>query len=100
MRTTELQFEWSNLKSASNERKHDGISFREAQTVFADDLARLIPDPDHSYGEERFIILGMSARSRLLIVCHCQRRRNTIRIISARKADSHERKQYEEFTHA
>ena len=95
----ELQFEWDESKNVSNQQKH-GVSFEEAKTVFADDFARLIRDPDHSHGEERFILLGMSARFRLLIVCHCERGSDVIRIISARKADRYERKQYESFIHA
>ncbi|MCK4841722.1 MAG: BrnT family toxin [Methylococcales bacterium] len=58
-------------------------------------MARLIPDPDSSEGEERFILMRMSSQSRLLTICHCERGLGTIRIISARKADKHERKQYE-----
>lgn len=94
-----LNFEWDEKKNASNQKKH-GVSFDEAQTVFADELGRLIPDPDHSRGEERFILLGMSSRLRLLTVCHCERSSDTIRIISARKADKFERKQYEGYGHA
>ena len=63
--------------------------------MFVDELARLIPDPDNSEGEERFILMGVSSESKLLTVCHCERGSNTIRIISARKADKKERKQYE-----
>ena len=96
---TELEFEWDESKNVSNQRKH-GVSFEEAKTIFADDFARLIQDPDHSHGEERFIMLGMSARLRLLVVCHCERGSDLIRIISARRADKYECKQYEGFTHA
>ncbi len=94
-----LNFEWDEKKNASNQKKH-GISFDEAKTVFADELGRLIPDPDHSEGEERFILMGMSSQLRLLTVCHCERSPDTIRIISARKADKFERKQYESYSHA
>jgi len=94
-----LDFEWDENKSALNHKKH-GITFKEAKTVFADELGRLIPDPDHSEGEERFILMGISSRLRLLTVCHCERGSNTIRIISARKADKSERKQYEDYGHA
>lgn len=90
----DLKFEWDEKKNLTNQKKH-GVSFEEAQTVFVDELARLIPDPDHSQGEERFILMGMSSQLRLLIVCHCERDLNTIRIISARQADKFERKQYE-----
>lgn len=93
-----LSFEWDEKKSASNQNKH-GVSFREATTVFSDDLARLIPDPD-SEGEERFILMGMSSHSRILTVCHCEKSSDVIRIISARKADKSERKQYEGYHHA
>ncbi len=91
---TDLIFEWNEDKNRSNQRKH-GVSFEEAKTVFFDDLARLIHDPDHSIGEERFILMGLSEKYRLLTVCHCERNGDTIRIISARKADKFETKQYE-----
>jgi uncharacterized DUF497 family protein len=94
-----LNFEWDENKNLSNQKKH-GISFEEAKTVFADGLGRLISDPDHSEGEERFILMGMSSQLKLLTVCHCERDSNTIRIISARKADTLERKQYEGYGHA
>ncbi|MBL3527057.1 MAG: BrnT family toxin [gamma proteobacterium endosymbiont of Lamellibrachia anaximandri] len=89
-----LKFEWDEAKNASNQKKH-GISFNEAKSVFSDELGRLIPDPDHSENEERFILMGISHKNKLLTVCHCERKTNTIRIISARKADKYERKQYE-----
>ena len=89
-----LKFEWDENKNISNQKKH-GVLFEEAKTVFIDELARLIPDPDSSEGEERFILMGESSKSRLLTVCHCERSLDTIRIISARKADKYERKQYE-----
>ena len=89
-----LNFEWDDNKNALNQKKH-GVSFEEAKTVFADELGRLIPDPDHSDGEERFILMGVSAYLRLLVVCHCERDKDTIRIISARKADKFEKRQYE-----
>ena len=93
-----LNFEWDENKNAFNLKKH-GISFNEAKTVFADELGRLILDPDNSEGEERFILMGMSSHLRILSVCHCERSSETIRIISARKADKSERKQYEDFSH-
>ncbi len=93
---TNLKFEWDERKNRSNQKKH-GISFNEAKTVFTDEFGRLIPDPDHSNDEDRFILMGMSSRFRLLIVCHCERSADMIRIISARKAEKHERKQYEEY---
>jgi len=89
-----LKFEWDESKNQLNQKKH-GVSFEQAKTVFFDELARLIPDPDHSIGEERFILMGMSFKNNLLTVCHCERGHDTIRIISARKADKIERKQYE-----
>ncbi len=89
-----LQFEWDENKNALNQRKHQ-ISFEEAKTVFYDDRALVIDDPDHSQDEERFLILGMSSRANLLIVCHCLRASDTIiRIISARKATKKESMYY------
>lgn len=91
-----LRFEWDEKKSRINARKH-GVSFDEAKTVFYDDYARLIDDPEHSEGEERFILLGFSASLRLLVVCHCYLDEDSvIRIISARKATSHEALHYRE----
>lgn len=71
-----LNFEWDDNKNALNQKKH-GVSFDEAKTAFADELGRLIPDPDHSGSEERFILMGVSAYSRLLVVCHCERDEDT-----------------------
>ena len=91
-----LRFEWDERKSRLNTRKH-GVSFDEAKTVFYDDHARLIDDPEHSAGEDRFILLGFSARLRLLVVCHCYLDEDSvIRIISARKATRHETLHYRE----
>ncbi len=95
----EIRFEWDPAKDSLNQKKH-GISFSEAQTVFTDQFARLIADPDHSDDEERFILLGTSIDSKLLVVCHCIKSEESIRIISARKAEKPERKIYEEFRHA
>ena len=89
-----LRFVWSLRKAAVNERKH-GVGFPEATTVFDDDLSITIPDPDHSEGEERFLLLGMSSRHRLLVVAHVEQR-ESVRIISARLADRRERRDYEE----
>jgi len=94
-----LKFEWDERKNILNQKKHD-IAFDEAVTVFSDNFARLIPDPEHSQDEQRYILMGMSTKYRILTVCHCEKYRNTIRIISARKADKPERKQYEEYDHA
>ena len=94
-----LNFEWDPKKNKENVRGH-GITFEEAKTIFTDQYARLIADPDHSEEEDRFILLGTSISSRLLVVCHCIRLNETIRLISARKADKRERRLYEDFKHA
>ena len=92
-----LTFSWDDRKDRANQRKH-GVSFEEATTTFADENARLKHDPDHSQDEDRFILLGFSAKLRLLVVAHAWRQDETeIRIISARKAMRKERKQYGEF---
>ena len=89
-----LRFEWDPIKAATNLRKHK-VSFEDAKTVFSDDRARLIDDPDHSEGEERFLLLGLSGTLRLLVVAHCYRSAgNVIRIISARKATADEEHDY------
>ena len=81
-----IQFDWDQPKATANQRKH-GVSFEEAQSIFYDEFAVQFYNEEHSISEERFILLGMSARARLLIVCHCEREsENLIRIISARKA--------------
>jgi uncharacterized DUF497 family protein len=94
-----LVFEWDESKNTSNQKKH-GISFSEAKTIFTDQFARLIADPDNSEDEDRFVLLGTSINSKLLVVCHCSRSNDCIRIISARKADRQERHIYEEHRHA
>lgn len=95
-----LTFEWDPNKAESNKRKH-GVSFEEAESVFYDEFARVIPDPDGSIGEERFIIVGQSEQYNTLVVCHCYLdREDIIRIISARKAEKRERKQYEDYRYA
>lgn len=89
-----LRFEWDPKKAASNLRKHK-VSFEDAQTVFSDERALLINDPDHSEEEDRFVLLGLSSTMRLLVVVHCYRAAdNIIRLISARKADADERSLY------
>ncbi len=89
-----IVFQWDENKNAVNKKKH-GISFEEAKTVFYDEEALLIDDPEHSKDEERFIILGFSNMANMLVVCHCYRENETvIRIISARKATKNEAKQY------
>ena len=91
----DLEFDWDERKAASNKRKH-GISFEEAVTVFYDESARHMPDLDHSDDEDRFVLLGMSARLRILVVCHCYRKGDSvIRVISARKANKKEKIIYE-----
>jgi len=92
-----LKFTWDELKEAANRQKH-GVSFDEARTVFFDEHARLIADPDSSEDEDRFILLGYSERPRLLVVCHCYRENDSIiRIISARKATRPEKNAYGRF---
>ena len=89
-----LHFEWDPHKDLTNQKKH-GVSFAEASTVFEDDNALVISDPEHSEDEERFIILGFSLRANLLVVCHCCRAsESVIRIISARRATARESRQY------
>ncbi len=91
---TELRFEWDRKKAAENQRKH-GVSFEEAQSVFADEFAILLDDPDHSVDEARFLLLGLSARLRTLVVSHCYRKADeVVRLISARKATRQERGVY------
>jgi len=93
----DMIFIWNEEKAYNNAHKH-GITFEEAATAFADPDAQIYDDEEHSDDEERFVLLGYSKISRLLIVCHCYRGidGNTIRIISARKATSHERQKYEQ----
>ncbi len=93
---SDLRFEWDPAKAAANLRKH-GVSFDEAETVFYDDHALLLDDPGHSAREDRFILLGLSARPRVLVVVHCYREDpDTIRFISARPATRSERARYAE----
>ena len=95
-----LKFEWDRRKETANRKKH-GVSFAEAKTAFFDENARVIADPDHSEEEDRFILLGLSSQLRLIVVCHCYREnQDTIRIISARKANRSEQREYEGFRHA
>ena len=93
----EVKFSWDARKAKQNLTKHR-ISFEEASTVFFDENARLIHDPGHSAEEDRFVLLGLSCKLRLFVVCHCYRgKERIIRIISARKADKQEQKQYGRF---
>ncbi len=90
----DLRFTWDPAKARTNIRDH-GVSFAEAQTVFLDDRARLIDDPEHSHDEARFLLLGLSVRLRVLVVVHAYREATgVIRLISARRATPRERQQY------
>ena len=90
-----LHFEWDEAKASIILKEH-GVGFEEAKSVFLDDHAKLIPDPDHSIDEERFVLLGYSSILKLLVVCHCYRAEGRlIRIISARKATRQETQIYE-----
>lgn len=89
-----LEFEWNERKQKSNVKKY-GVSFLEARTAFYDENAIQFYDPDHSEDEERFLLLGMSIKPQILVVCHCYRESETlIRIMSARKADKSEEEAY------
>lgn len=87
-----MKFEWDERKAATNLRKH-GVSFDEAMTVFEDWESTTIADPDHSESEERYVIIGLSSRKRVLVVSHAERGEN-VRIISARRGDARERRGY------
>ncbi len=90
----DLRFDWDPKKHRDNQRDHK-VSFEEAKTAFADERGLLMADPDHSEDEDRFLLLGLSARLRLLVVCHTyQEEDEVIRLISARTADRSERTQY------
>jgi uncharacterized protein len=90
-----IHFSWDDLKDRLNRKKHD-VSFEEARTVFFDPAAKLIHDPEHSEREDRFIMLGLSRRLRLLVVHHTyDPSEEIIRIISARKASLKEARAYE-----
>ncbi len=89
-----IRFEWDESKNRANKRKHR-VSFEEAQTVFWDENARLIDDPDHSKSEDRFILMGLSNNLRVLVVSHTYRKsESVIRIISARRANRREQDFY------
>ena len=91
----DLRFECNAAKARTNLRKH-GVSFEEGESVFYDEHALLLGDPDDSDGEERFVLLGLSDRFRVLVVVHAYREQNAvIRLISARKATRAERTRYE-----
>jgi hypothetical protein len=89
-----LRFTWDPKKNRANQKKH-GVSFEEAESAFHDENAKVYSDPDHSVEEDRFILLGLDFSLRTLVVCHCYRERETVvRIISARKANEKEQKDY------
>lgn len=90
-------YEWDAEKARANRRKH-GVSFDEAATAFEDRLGRIVSDPRHSTEEDRYVLLGLSRRSRLLAVMFTERGEG-IRIISARRATRQERRDYEEKAH-
>ena len=91
---TEMHFEWDDAKARENTRKHR-LSFEEAQSIFLDEHAMRFFDLDHSSSGERFLMLGLSHRLRVLVVCHCFRASDTvIRLISARKANKKEQAAY------
>jgi uncharacterized DUF497 family protein len=89
-----LEFEWDNAKAKKNLRKH-AVSFDEATSAFYDALSVTIPDPDHSAGENRFLLIGKTVGGYIVVVSHTDRGER-IRIISARRANRHERANYEE----
>ena len=89
-----LEFEWDAAKAASNARKH-GVRFEEAATAFGDPLSITVPDPAHSVGEARYILIGRSTVSRVLVVVHLERG-VCIPLISARLATRRERHAYDE----
>lgn len=90
----DIVFEWDSIKADLNYAKHK-VTFEEAKSVFYDENAVLISDPEHSeYEEDRFLLLGFSSELHMLLVCHCYREDNRIRIISARKANKAEAKEY------
>jgi uncharacterized DUF497 family protein len=92
-----IAFEWDRRKDSANLRKH-GIGFVEAMTVFGDPLSITIPDPNFDIDEERLVIIGMSSEQNLLVVVHTVREERT-RLISARSATKHEKRNYEEGSH-
>lgn len=90
----DLRYQWDERKNRANQRKQ-GVAFEEARTAFLDENARRVSDPDHSIGEDRYILVGLSIRLRLLVVCHSfVESERIIRIISARRADPSERRDY------
>jgi uncharacterized DUF497 family protein len=90
-----VQFTWDTKKAEANLKKH-GVDFREAATVFDDPLSVAFPDDDHSVGESRFLIIGLSALGRVLVISYTEATADTIRLINARTATAHENTFYEE----
>lgn len=90
-----MTYEWDEVKAQLNIAKH-GVSFDEAKSVFGDERGLVIFDEDHSEDEERFLLLGVSLKERILLVVHCYKQGDIIRIISARKATKNEQRQYKE----
>lgn len=90
-----IKFEWDETKNFKNQKKH-GVSFEEATSVFYDELAVQFYDETHSYlDEDRFLLLGMSNKAKVLMVCHCEKKQgDKLRIISARRATKNEKKYY------
>ena len=89
-----LRFEWDPRKAQQNARKH-GVTFEDAQSAFFDEDGLVMADPDHSQAEERFVLLGATARAKLVVVCHCHRGPDdVIRLISARRANRREHATY------
>lgn len=89
-----MKFEWDPLKATKNLQKHN-VSFQEAATVFNDALSITFPDPDHSIGERRYVIIGLSRNGQMLVVAHTDRG-DRVRIISARRTTRNEQRFYEE----
>ncbi|VFN06580.1 MAG: hypothetical protein BECKG1743D_GA0114223_112382 [Candidatus Kentron sp. G] len=89
-----MDFEWDQHKARYNEKEHD-VGFSEGMTIFGDPLELTISDPDHSFGEYRFLSIGRSSTGKLLVVAYTERRQNNIRLISARKATRQEQEYYE-----
>lgn len=91
----DLRIEWDAAKARVNTLKH-GVTFEEAETAFYDDYAIVVPDPEHSSSEERFLLIGLSSALRVLVVVHCEADNgDVIRLISARRVTRSERAQYD-----
>ncbi|MGG7048436.1 MULTISPECIES: BrnT family toxin [unclassified Campylobacter] len=90
-----MNYEWNEIKAVTNKIKH-GVEFSEAVSVFADENALFMFDDEHSDGEDRFLLLGKSYKERILLVVHCYKQDDIIRLISARKATKNETRQYNE----